>query len=51
MGRCDPDVTSRLEEEFFRAARARYGERRWSDAHAAGRRMSFHEAIALAVEA
>jgi len=47
----DADVTRELEQEFFEAARARCGERRWSDAYAAGRRMSFQEAIALAVEA
>jgi hypothetical protein len=46
----DPEIARELEEKFFEAARAHCGEPRWGDAYAAGRRMSFQDAIALAVE-
>jgi hypothetical protein len=41
----DADVHAQLEEHLFAPARAVYGERRWSEAHAAGARLSFDEAI------
>ena len=46
----DADIARELEAEFFGDARARCGERRWSDAYAAGRRMNFQDAVALARE-
>ena len=45
----DSDVRDALEQQFFEPARRRYGDRRWSQAHAAGTRLSFEEAIDLAL--
>jgi predicted ATPase/DNA-binding SARP family transcriptional activator len=45
----DADVTAQLEHQFFAPARQRYGERRWSEAYAAGTRLSLEEAIDLAL--
>jgi sulfur relay (sulfurtransferase) complex TusBCD TusD component (DsrE family) len=45
----DPDLTAQLEEQFFGPARAAYGERRWSQAEAEGRRLNLDQAIALAL--
>ncbi len=41
----DEDVTGQLEREFFAPARARLGERDWSDAYAAGARLTLEQAI------
>jgi non-specific serine/threonine protein kinase len=45
----DADVYAQLEEQFFAAARARYGVRAWSEASAAGAQMSFEEAVDFAL--
>jgi hypothetical protein len=42
----DADVNAQLEQRFFAHARRAPG---WNDAHAAGARMSFEEAIAFAL--
>ena len=47
----DPDLKAQLDEHFFAPARARHGELRWREAHAAGKRLSFEEAIVLALGA
>jgi predicted ATPase/DNA-binding SARP family transcriptional activator len=47
----DADVAAQLEREFFRPARRRYGEERWSEAQAAGGVLNFQEAIDLALAA
>jgi hypothetical protein len=47
----DGDVTRELEQRFFVPARARCDERRWDDAYASGRALTFHEAMALALDA
>ena len=45
----DPDVVRQLEEQFLAPARSGYGEERWDEAHAAGARLSFEQAIDLAL--
>jgi predicted ATPase/DNA-binding SARP family transcriptional activator len=45
----DPDVVRQLEQQFFEPARSDHGERLWSEAHAAGARMSFERAIGYAL--
>ncbi len=45
----DADVGVALEQQFFEPARQRYGERRWSEAYAAGACLGFVEAIDLAL--
>ena len=45
----DIDVRDALEQQFFEPARQRYGVRRWSQAHAAGTRLSFEAAIDVAL--
>jgi len=45
----DADVNGHLEEQFFAPARARYGARRWNEAHAAGAEMTFEQAFAFAL--
>jgi hypothetical protein len=45
------DVTTRLEQRFFETARVRLGDRRWSEAMQAGRRLAFRDAIELALTA
>jgi predicted ATPase/DNA-binding SARP family transcriptional activator len=47
----DADVGAALEQQFFKPARQRYGERLWSKAHVAGTRLSLEEAIDLALSA
>jgi tetratricopeptide (TPR) repeat protein len=47
----DADVGDALEQQFFESARRSYGERRWSEAYAAGSRLSLEEAIDLALDA
>jgi hypothetical protein len=46
----DAEVTRELEQEFFTAARGDCGERRWSDAYAAGARLSLQEATAFGLD-
>jgi predicted ATPase/DNA-binding SARP family transcriptional activator len=46
----DADVAAELEQRFLRAARERYGERRWNEAYTAGEEMPFEQAIAFALE-
>jgi predicted ATPase/DNA-binding SARP family transcriptional activator len=46
----DADVADGLEQRFLRAARERYGERRWHEAYTAGEEMTFEQAIAFALE-
>jgi hypothetical protein len=41
----DADVGAALQDQFFKPASQRYGERRWSEAYAAGSRLSLEEAI------
>jgi non-specific serine/threonine protein kinase len=45
----DTDVRDALEQRFFEPARRRYGAPRWSQAHAAGTRLSFEAAIDFAL--
>jgi hypothetical protein len=45
----DPEVVRQLEEQFLAPARSGYGERPWDEAHAAGTRLSFEQAIDLAL--
>jgi tetratricopeptide (TPR) repeat protein len=45
----DADVGAALQRQFFEPARQRYGEQRWSQAYAAGSRLSLEEAIDLAL--
>jgi predicted ATPase len=45
----DADVGAALQQQFFEPARQRYGEQRWSQAYAAGSRLSLEEAIDLAL--
>ncbi|HET8820563.1 MAG TPA: BTAD domain-containing putative transcriptional regulator, partial [Thermoleophilaceae bacterium] len=45
----DADVMAQLEEQFFRPARAAYGEERWKEAEVEGARLSLQQAIALAL--
>ena len=47
----DADVGEALEQQFFGPARRSYGEPRWSKADASGRRLTFEEAIDLALGA
>jgi predicted ATPase/DNA-binding SARP family transcriptional activator len=47
----DPDLKAQLDEHFFAPARARHGELRWREAHAAGKHLRFEEAIAFALGA
>jgi predicted ATPase/DNA-binding SARP family transcriptional activator len=47
----DADVGDALEQQFFAPARRSYGEPRWSKADASGSRLSFEEAIDLALGA
>jgi hypothetical protein len=42
-------VAEQLEQRFFAPARARLGARRWDEAGAAGARMTFEQAVALAI--
>jgi predicted ATPase/DNA-binding SARP family transcriptional activator/tetratricopeptide (TPR) repeat protein len=44
-------VSSRLEQEFYLPARERFGETRWRAAYADGARLSFDEAVSLALDA
>jgi tetratricopeptide (TPR) repeat protein len=44
-------VGSRLEQEFYSPARERIGETRWRAAYADGARLSFDEAVSLALDA
>ena len=44
----DADVTAQFEQASSHP-RARYGERQWNDAHAAGARLSLEDAIAYAL--
>jgi predicted ATPase/DNA-binding SARP family transcriptional activator len=46
----DVDVGDALEQQFFEPARRSYGERHWSEAYAAGSRLSLEEAIDLALD-
>ena len=45
----DPEVVEQLEEQFLAPARSGYGEQRWDEAHAAGARLTFEQAIDLAL--
>jgi non-specific serine/threonine protein kinase len=45
----DADVGAAIKHQFFDPARKRYGERRWSEAYAAGACLGFEEAIDLAL--
>jgi hypothetical protein len=45
----DPDVVRQLEEQFLAPARSGYGEQGWAEAHAAGARLTFEQAIDLAL--
>ena len=45
----DPDVVRQLEEQFLAPARSGYGGARWDEARAAGTRLSFEQAIDLAL--
>jgi predicted ATPase/DNA-binding SARP family transcriptional activator len=45
----DADVGEALERQFFEPARLSYGEPRWGKAHSSGSRLSFEEAIAVAL--
>ena len=45
----DPEVVRQLEEQFLAPARSGYGEQRWDEAHAAGARLSFEQAIDFAL--
>jgi hypothetical protein len=47
--RLEQGVGDAFEQQFFEPARQRYGERRWSKAHAAGARLRLEEAIELAL--
>jgi hypothetical protein len=44
-------ILQRIEHDFIAAARARYGETRWSEAESRGATLSFQEAIAYALDA
>ena len=45
----DPEVVRQLERQFLAPARSGHGERRWSEARAAGARLSFEQAMDLAL--
>ena len=45
----DADVREWLEQEFFGPARRRYGTKRWDETRATGARLSFEDAIDLAI--
>jgi hypothetical protein len=45
----DADVAAQLEQQFFAPARAACGERRWGEAHEAGARLDYEQAIAFAL--
>jgi hypothetical protein len=42
-------VVRQLERQFLAPARSGHGERRWSEARAAGARLSFEQAMDLAL--
>ena len=45
----DPEVVRQLEERFLAPARSGYGEQRWDEARAVGARLTFEQAIDLAL--